>query len=165
MTVRRLVLVKGKANSGKSTVLKVVAKQILSRENATCVLLCRGACQRMTTEKISFERGDVTVVIDVNGHVVVVVTMGDVLDVAARVDRLLDNLPMLTNRHVDLLIAAVRDTRNHALETNYRGLFGDPIVLDKRRVQGEAPVDPNNLNADDQALIQAIRDIVDEVVR
>ena len=164
MTVRRLVLVRGRQNSGKSTVLKAVANQILSREDATRLLLCKGACQRMTTEQISFERGDVTVVIDINGHVVVVVTMGDVLDVAARVDRLLDNLPILANRHVDLLIAAVRDTRNHALETHYRGLFGDPIVLDKRRVQGESPVDPNNLNADDQALIQAILNLVDEVV-
>ena len=156
MTVKRLVLVRGRQNSGKSTVLKAVANQILSREDATRLLLCKGACQRMTTEQISFERGDVTVVIDINGHVVVVVTMGDVSDVAARVDRLLDNLPILANRHVDLLITAVRDTRNHALETHYRGLFGDPIVLDKRRVQGESPVDPNNLNADAVQYLNAL---------
>lgn len=164
MTVRRLVLVKGKADSGKSTVLKTVANKVLARGDAIRLFMCKGACQRMAIEQILFGQGDVTIVIEVNGLIIVFVTMGDEPDVAERVKRLLDSLQILENRRVDLLVAAVRDTRNHRLEDSYRGLFGNPTVIEKRRMQGDAPVDPNNLNADDRETVRGILDIVNEVV-
>lgn len=126
MKIRKLVIVEGFQDSGKTSLLKDFVSAVLTKRNATPYLkngtpcIYKGAAfnKRCDLTTLKCPDGDITIVINDNGRIIVVVTIGDDDDVARRVKKILENIGV----DVDVLIVAVRCTIK-TLRKRYERIF------------------------------------------
>ena len=103
MTIGKVIGVEGFSNSGKTSLLRNLAKDLLSRGGKVKEIF-RGVKRSKGTTEILDEDCDFTIVIELDGKVIVIVSEGDFESVVKRVRKILDELGV----DVDILVVAMR---------------------------------------------------------
>ena len=154
MKIRKVIILSGRANSGKTTTLKGLARdvllggKVLSDAKGDFIFKGTDYLKRAKKAALNGTKGDITIIVEINGHIIVIVTCGDDAEVAGRVKKLLDRIQI--NGSIFALIVAVRksDGELGKLPENYGHIFSvKPIYVFKPRSWDWALVDAKDRKA------------------
>ena len=123
MTIGKVIGVEGFSNSGKTSVIRDLAKDLLLRDGKIREIF-RGVKKTEGTAKILDEDCDFTIVIELDGKIIVIVSEGDNENIVKRVRKILEELGI----DVDILVVAMR-IAFPAVGKVYRHEFGRKLKV------------------------------------
>ena len=118
LNVCKVVGLEGFVNSGKSGVIKLLSKKLLSLDGSKVLHVFDYCGNECATKDINYEE-DIIVVAEVNGKKVVIVSGGDYLSTPYVVIKIINGLSIL----VDVLFVGMR-YMYPAVGNKYRDVFG-----------------------------------------
>lgn len=123
MTIGKVIGVEGFSNSGKTSVLRSLAKDLLSRGGKVKEIF-KGTEKPEGPVEILDELCDFIIVIELNGKTIVIVSEGDYVSTVKRVRKILKELGV----DVDILVVAMRYDFP-AVGKVYRREFGEKLKV------------------------------------
>ena len=123
MTIGKVIGVEGFSNSGKTSLLRNLAKDLLSRGGKVKEIF-RGVKKSKGSVEILDEDCDFTIVIELDEKIIVIVSEGDYENIVKRVREILEELGI----DVDILVVAMRFAFP-AVGNVYRHEFGGKLKV------------------------------------
>ena len=167
MKINKIIALCGYADSGKTTTLKKLAKLLLTKGavmgDKRGLWIFKGASSKRNhagKAALDSKKGDVIIVIEINGRIIVIITCGDKDDVAAHVKEVLEGI--LGNETFDMIVAIRKsDGKPKKLKQNYNRIFGvQPICLFKPKLRYWEQIDAQDKDALDNYWVGRLCDLV-----